>query len=57
MASKNPSEISAKFSCECCHYKCSKQSEYTKHTLTTKHKNLQNPTLKPTKIISETKYN
>ena len=35
---------SAKFICENCDYKCSKQSEYNKHLLTNKHKNLQNPT-------------
>jgi hypothetical protein len=45
---KSP-KISIKFYCECCDYKCSKQSEYTKHILTAKHKNLQNPTLNPTK--------
>ena len=37
MASYNPSEISAKFSCELCNYNCSKQSEYDKHISTTKH--------------------
>jgi hypothetical protein len=30
--------------CEKCNYKCSKQSEFNKHILTNKHKNLQNPT-------------
>jgi len=54
---KKSPKISAKFFCECCNYKCSKQSEYTKHILTTKHKNLQNPTLNPTKKISDIKYN
>ena len=42
-------KISIKFYCDCCNYKCCKQSEYTKHVLTAKHKNLQNPTLNPTK--------
>ena len=32
------------FFCENCNYKCCKQSEYNKHILTRKHKNLQNPT-------------
>jgi hypothetical protein len=32
------------FICETCNYKCSKQSEYSKHILTSKHKILQNPT-------------
>ena len=41
---KSP-KISAKFSCEICNYNCCKQSEYTKHILTDKHKNLQNPIL------------
>ena len=40
---KSP-KISAKFFCENCNYKCSKQSEYNKHILTNKHKILQNPT-------------
>ena len=53
---KSP-KISIKFYCECCNYKCSKQSEYTKHILTAKHQNLQNPTLNPTKKISKTEYN
>ena len=37
-------KISKKFICETCDYKCSKQSEYTKHISTNKHKILQNPT-------------
>jgi hypothetical protein len=37
-------KISAKYFCENCNYKCSKQSEFNKHILTNKHKNLQNPT-------------
>ena len=41
---KSP-KISAKFFCENCNYKCSKQSEYNKHILTNKHKILQNPTI------------
>ena len=47
---KSP-KISAKFFCEKCNYKCSKQSEYNKHILTNKHKILQNPT---TVIITKT---
>jgi len=42
--SKESPKISAKFFCENCNYKCCKQSEYNKHILTRKHKNLQNPT-------------
>ena len=41
---KKSPKISAKFFCENCNYKCSKQSEYNKHILTNKHKILQNPT-------------
>jgi hypothetical protein len=41
---KESPKISAKFFCENCDYKCSKQSEYNKHILTNKHKILQNPT-------------
>ena len=33
------------FYCKNCNYNCCKQSEYTKHILTNKHKNLQNPIL------------
>ena len=40
---KSP-KISAKFVCDICNYRCCKQSEYNKHILTAKHKNLQNPT-------------
>jgi hypothetical protein len=52
---KSP-KISAKFICEKCDYKCSKQSEYNKHILTNKHKILHNPTLNPTSEISEKIY-
>jgi hypothetical protein len=31
-------KISSFFTCQVCHYKCCKQSEYTKHILTPKHK-------------------
>ena len=48
---KSP-KISTKFYCDFCHYKCCKKSEYEKHILTNKHKNLQNPTSK----ISDSKY-
>ena len=40
---KSP-KISETFFCEKCNYYCSKQSEFNKHNLTNKHKNLQNPT-------------
>ena len=54
---KKSPKISKIFYCECCDYKCCKKSEYTKHNLTAKHKNLQNPTLNPTSKISKTEYN
>jgi hypothetical protein len=41
---KKSPKISAKFFCEKCNYKCSKNSEFNKHILTNKHKILQNPT-------------
>ena len=47
---KSP-EISKKFICECCDYKCSKQSEYNKHILTNKHKILQKPSSQIAKKI------
>ena len=57
----NPTEkspiISYKFYCEFCNYKCCKQSEYNKHLVTDKHKNLQNPTSNPTSKISDKTYN
>ena len=44
---KKSPEISEKFLCESCNYKCSKQSEYNKHLLTNKHKILYFPTTNP----------
>ena len=41
---KNLQKSPVYFMCETCNYKCSKQSEYNKHILTSKHKILQNPT-------------
>ena len=42
---ENLPKISKQFSCLTCDYFCCKQSEFNKHILTNKHKNLQNPTL------------
>ena len=42
-------KISNFFNCQVCDYNCCKQSEYNKHILTSKHKNLQNPTSDNTK--------
>jgi hypothetical protein len=53
---KKSPKISKLFFCENCNYKCCKQSEYNKHLLTSKHKNLQNPTLNPTSKISNKTY-
>jgi hypothetical protein len=39
MITEKSPEISSKFYCKFCDYKCSKQSEYNKHILTSKHKN------------------
>ena len=44
---KSP-KISYKFFCEKCDYNCNKNSEYTKHVSTAKHKILHNPTLNST---------
>ncbi len=38
MSTKKSPKISKIFQCESCDYKCSKNSEWTKHTLTAKHK-------------------
>jgi len=35
-------KISVKFNCDICHYKCSKKSEWIKHTMTRKHINRTN---------------
>ena len=35
-------KISVKFNCDTCHYKCSKKSEWIKHTMTRKHINRTN---------------
>ena len=48
---KNLQKISKSFYCECCNYKCSKQSEYNKHISTAKHKNLTNPNNKSPNIL------
>ena len=48
---KNLQKISKNFYCECCNYKCSKQSEYNKHISTAKHKNLTNPNNKSPNIF------
>jgi hypothetical protein len=53
---KKSPKISAKFYCELCDYKCCKQSEYNKHTMTAKHQILQNPTSNPTSKISNKTY-
>jgi hypothetical protein len=49
LTQKSP-KISKNFECEKCNYKCSRQSEYTKHLLTAKHKNLTNLTKKSPKV-------
>jgi len=36
---ENSPKVAKKFNCECCDYNCSKESDYNKHLLTTKHKN------------------
>jgi len=35
---KSP-KVAVKFSCQYCHYNCTKKSDYDKHSMTTKHKN------------------
>jgi len=42
MTDKNVAEVAKYFKCENCHYFTSKKSNYNKHLLTLKHKNLQN---------------
>lgn len=41
-----------KFDCEKCHFKCSKQSDYTRHLLTRKHQILTNTYIKNANIYS-----
>jgi hypothetical protein len=38
----NSPEIAKKFACKCCHYACSKESDYKKHLATRKHNKLIN---------------
>jgi hypothetical protein len=52
---KKSPKIASIFFCESCNYKCIKKSEYEKHILTNKHKNLQNPTLNNNNKIYECK--
>jgi hypothetical protein len=42
---KNSPNIAEKNRCDLCNYRCSKKSDFEKHLLTNKHKNLQYPTL------------
>jgi len=44
-------QISPKFICEKCDYKCSKQSEFNKHISTNKHKTIQTPTTDVTQRV------
>ena len=46
--------ISYKFCCTTCDYKCNKNSEYNKHLSTRKHKILQNPTSNPIHYTKQT---
>jgi X-X-X-Leu-X-X-Gly heptad repeat protein len=43
MDTKKPLKTPKLFICECCDYKCKKQSEFNKHNLTAKHKNNTTP--------------
>ena len=36
---ENSPKLAKKFYCECCDYRCSKQSDYNRHVLTLKHTN------------------
>jgi len=49
---KSP-QISYKYYCNLCNYKCNKNSEYTKHISTNKHKILQNPTSIPIHCVKK----
>jgi hypothetical protein len=55
----NPNIITSqkhlKFSCETCHFECSKKGDYNRHTLTNKHKILTNPN-KITSNVSSNEY-
>ena len=50
---KSP-QISYKYYCNLCNYKCNKNSEYTKHISTNKHKILQNSTSIPIPCVKKT---
>ena len=50
MLSSKVAKIAKIFTCDNCNYKCSKRSDYNKHTLTTKHKLLSNAIPKTTEV-------
>ena len=50
MTTQKSPKVAKSFLCEKCNYICSKQSDFNKHLLTTKHKILQNATQKSPKV-------
>jgi len=48
-------KISYNFNCDCCHYKCSRKSEWNKHILTLKHKNRTKPEIFEQKVSNNDK--
>jgi len=50
MLSENVAKIAKTFICDKCNYKCSKRSDYKKHTLTAKHKLLSNAISKTAEV-------
>ena len=39
MSDNDDRKLAIKYSCDYCHYKCSKESDFNKHLTTRKHKN------------------
>lgn len=54
MDDKNSPKIAKNYRCECCYYECSKQSDYNKHLLTSKHKKMTMLTKKAAKLAETT---
>jgi regulator of replication initiation timing len=54
MDDKNSQKLAKNYRCECCDYECSKQSDYNKHLLTSKHKKMTVLTKKSAKVADNT---
>ena len=53
MIHKNSPKVANIFYCECCHYNCSKKSDYNKHLSTAKHKKIHNDNKNSPKVAAQ----